>query len=183
MMTKYICFEKMSDHNHESLENKSSLLSTVAQQKTIEFHELNYRTKAIHFTMSRNENFTAVTTNQIRGTIESYKLQRYGRSTETLESLEAFVNERKPAPENEHNSFIIGFEKSSKDDENVWFRYAVSTKRLLRSAVDAEKIHVDSTYKMIIQNCPVSVIGCTDMNRHFHPLAIMVSSNEKWEDY
>lgn len=181
---KIYLFKKNRDHNHDQLgENKSSILSDEAKQRIIELHELKHHTKAIHFIMSRDEKFISVTTNQIRGAIASYKLKKYGSSRETMAGVEAFAQENMTVPDDEHKPYIIGFEKSADDDDDVWFRFAVSTKRLLKSAVVAKNFHVDSTYKIIIQNFPVSVIGCSDMNRRFHPLAIMVSTNEKWEDY
>lgn len=93
-MERYICSKNNRDHNHDQLdENKSSKWSNAAKQKIIELHELKHHTKAIHFNMSRDENLTSVTTNQIIGTIASYKPKKYGTFREAMASLETFAQE------------------------------------------------------------------------------------------
>jgi hypothetical protein len=43
--------------------------------------------------------------------------------------------------------------------------------------------HVDGTYKIIKYNFPLIVLGITDMERHFHPIAFMFTSHEQEQDY
>lgn len=44
-------------------------------------------------------------------------------------------------------------------------------------------VRADGTYKLIWQGFPVIVVGTIDVDRHFHCLAIAVTSNETMTDY
>lgn len=54
---------------------------------------------------------------------------------------------------------------------------------LLKSAVEVNKVHCDSTYKLIWQGYPVVQIGTTDAQRKFHPFGLAVCTHETTEDY
>ena len=43
--------------------------------------------------------------------------------------------------------------------------------------------HIDGTYKIIKYNFPLIVLGITDMERQFHPIAFMFTSHEQEQDY
>jgi hypothetical protein len=43
--------------------------------------------------------------------------------------------------------------------------------------------HIDGTYKIVKYNFPLIVLGITDMERHFHPIAYMFTSHEQEQDY
>lgn len=59
----------------------------------------------------------------------------------------------------------------------------MTTKRLLRFAILADNFHADGTYKITVQGFPLLVFGCTDMERHFHPVGMMLSTYERTDDY
>ena len=39
--------------------------------------------------------------------------------------------------------------------------------------------HIDGTYKITIQGFPLVVFGVSDMHGRYHPIAFMLTSNEK----
>ena len=43
--------------------------------------------------------------------------------------------------------------------------------------------HIDGTYKIVKYNFPLIVLGITDMERQFHPIAFMFTSHEQEQDY
>ena len=45
------------------------------------------------------------------------------------------------------------------------------------------KIHTDTTYKLIWQGFPCLIIGTTDMIKQFHPYGFAVCFNEKEKDF
>ena len=69
------------------------------------------------------------------------------------------------------------------DQESSMFRIFISTKRLLRMAVNAEKLHADATYKLVWQGFPILIIGTSDYDRHFHIIGIAICTNEKTSDF
>lgn len=181
-------YRKNREHDHDQGINRANILSEEAKEKIIELYENRNKPKGILYIISRDEKFAQVTMNQIKGTIASYKIKKYGNTNITLNQFESFAKERMAVPESEDEAFVILFERSAEeeetdDDEEEWFRYCVSTKKLLQTAIDAKNIHADSTYKIVIQNYPLLVVGCSDLGGHFHLLALMLSTHEKTEDY
>jgi hypothetical protein len=43
--------------------------------------------------------------------------------------------------------------------------------------------HIDCTYKVIKQLYPLIVFGITDIDHHFHPIALMITSHEQTIDF
>lgn len=69
------------------------------------------------------------------------------------------------------------------DDETPKFKFMISTKRLLATALKFTKLHVDSTYKLDWAGHPVTLVGTSDSNHVFHLIAVGVSTNETTEDF
>lgn len=67
--------------------------------------------------------------------------------------------------------------------ENQWFRFFISTPRLLKMSAKAETLHADGTYKLIIQGYPVIIVGSSDMARKFHMIGMAVCMSETADDY
>lgn len=176
-------FRKNHDHDHENVQNRSNHLSAEAKQKIIELYERKLPPKSILFDLHRDERHTQVTINQVYGCISAYKDKKYGKTNQTMAELQQFATEKMPIPDDEHEAFVLGFERYDENDVEVWFRFCCSTKRLLQTAAVAKNWHVDTTYKMVIQGFPVSVLGCTDMDRRFHLLGIMLSTNQRAQDF
>lgn len=101
----------------------------------------------------------------------------------TLNELQKYVEENMNVPDGDDEPFALNFERSGADEEEEWLRYVVSTKRLLRTAIVAQNFHADSTYKICIEGFPLLVMGASDLGGHFHLIGLMLSSNEKAEDY
>ena len=99
---------------------------------------------------------------------------------------------RSTIKDEEDEPFIICHQiKVDEDDEsagppiqNRQFRFAISTKRLVRLASKhSSVIQADSTYKLIWNGNPVLIAGITDKHNHFHPYILAVCSNETQDDY
>lgn len=86
-------------------------------------------------------------------------------------------------PENESTPFILSHECSEPGDKAKFFRFAVTSKILLKNATKSKILHADATYKLIWQGFPVLIIGCTDKRKTFHPIVIGVSTNETQSDF
>lgn len=44
-------------------------------------------------------------------------------------------------------------------------------------------LHADGTYKLVWHECPLLIIGISDIDRHFHPVAVAFSTRETTEAY
>lgn len=69
------------------------------------------------------------------------------------------------------------------DDVDIWFRYFVTTRRLLRNAVEGTNFHADATYKMVFHGYPLIIVGVTDLERRFHLIGMTLTTNERAGDY
>lgn len=85
-------------------------------------------------------------------------------------------------PIDEDTAYVIGYEHSN-EDETRFFRFAVSTQRLLKHSVNAKTLCVDGTYKLNWQGYPFLIVGTVDRSKKFHVLAYACVTNETALDY
>lgn len=109
-----------------------------------------------------------------------------------MEELSSWLQAKSGIPENDDEAFILDYEISDDksppslhvlNEENIRFKFTVSTKRLLENALKFSKIHVDNTYKLNWAGYPVTVIGLSDCDHVFHLLALGISTNETQSDF
>ena len=104
-------------------------------------------------------------------------------------------------PDNDDEPFVVNFfthyeDEELDDDEDVtngtndedfyeknYYRFIVTSKRLLRIAARSKIIHADATYKLIWKGYPVLIVGTTDGNRKFHSFGLAVCTWEKQQDF
>lgn len=65
----------------------------------------------------------------------------------------------------------------------MFFRIAISTRRMLSNCVGIDQLCVDATYKLVWQGFPFLVVGTVDRAKKFHPLCFAICSNERQEDF
>lgn len=179
-------FQKTSPHNHDNIQNVRYHLSAYAKDKIIQLSEHRNTPGAIMFVLSRDEHIQHLSLNQVKNTIAKYKREKFGKTNITLDDLQNFVENQLNVPEDDDKSFVKIFERSPDTDDydgEEWFRYFVTTKRLLKLAIEAKNLHADSTYKICIQGYPLMVVGTTDMGGHFHLIRLMLSTNETTDDF
>lgn len=111
--------------------------------------------------------------------------EKYGSDKLDFGKLEKWLSENMEMPAEDNQPFVLDYEVKI-DEENVdksIFRFCVSTKYLLRHASSIQILHSDATYKLIWQGFPVLLVGTTDADRRFHPIAVCVATNEREEDF
>lgn len=94
-----------------------------------------------------------------------------------------WFEEKLRTPEDEAAPFVLNYDSSQPSAEHKFFRFAMTSKILLLNGTKSKILHIDATYKLIWQGFPVLVIGCTDKEKSFHPIAIGVSTNETQDDF
>lgn len=98
-------------------------------------------------------------------------------------TLEKWCEENSSMPDDETPPFVLSYEIDSSDEDSVRFRFLVTSKLLLRSAIGAEKIHSDATYKLNWYGFPVLLVGTTDLYRKFHVFGVAVCTHETETDF
>lgn len=184
---KYQLYRKSLPHNHDLLGNKSKKVTPKVKDIIIAEFNNNKKPTAIGYvlranaTIPRNEQPNM---RQIKSTIESYKKALYGKDPITMKALTEFVQQHLHVPVEDDTAFITMFERSPSDQQHdKVFRFFISTKRLLKNAENCKNIHADATYKITIEKLPLIVVGTTDINKTFHLIGFLISSDQTANAY
>lgn len=134
--------------------------------------------------------------NQIKYQVKKLKQEFYGSGEISLRKLEKFLQENSATPECEDESYVIGYQvkyspndrildlsgsdlsNDEQDDAKRHFWMLYSTKRLLRLASKVKLVCCDTTFKFLWLGYPAILIGTTDLEKQFHPLAFGFTSAE-----
>lgn len=111
--------------------------------------------------------------------------EKFGAARLHFGSLKKWLKECNVVPEDNNNPFVVAYEMDVNDEspDLSEFRFFVSTKTLIRNCIDIERMHTDTTYKLIWQGYPVLIMGLSDSNRKFHPAGVCVAMNERTKDF
>lgn len=145
--------------------------------------ELGNYPKTIMFKLRQNTEFNFITKNQVTHIINTYKKQKFGNPAVTLSDLENFFRLNNAVPEGDDDPYVVNFDRSNSEDEDKRFRLFYSTKRLLQHALQSNVVHIDGTYKIIVQGFPVLVIGVSDYAKVFHLCGLAICSSEGSADF
>lgn len=96
--------------------------------------------------------------------------------------LNKWYLENRDIPDSDDETFALNFESGTVDEQR-FFRFVISTKRLLKILLSVKQLCVDATYKLNWFGYPMMVIGTVDKNKKFNPLAFACCSFEKKADY
>lgn len=178
-------FHLNRNHTHDTLPNKAWKVQVDIKQMVIEYHINGNKPKTIAYALRKKDipDVNQPTINQIYAIINAYKKAQFGRNPLTLGELQKFVEIHMAIPNEDDTSFIVAFDRSPSNDPQTYFRFFVSTPRLLRMAAKAKNIHADATHKLTIERVPLLIVGSTDMSRKFHLIGITLASNETTQDY
>jgi len=111
-------------------------------------------------------------------------VQRRLRESNDLDHIKKFADEHRydQFECTDDDFFCFGSQYGKGTDENH-FQLAFSSVNMLRNVENRDLFHMDATYRILKLCYPVSVIGVSDVNRKFFPIAIMITSHETEEDY
>ncbi|XP_055307394.1 uncharacterized protein LOC129571604 [Sitodiplosis mosellana] len=174
-------------HTHGDENNNENAVKKICGDIETEIRssfESNMKPKAILYNLVR-KGFTPPTKATLNNFLAKLRKEKFGCERLNYGTLELWLSESSNVPSNEDEPFIVSYDMHIDDENNEksTFRFLVSTKLLLKSAVSVEKVHTDATYKIVWQGFPILLIGTTDSNRKFHPFGVCVSTNERSEDF
>lgn len=187
---KVIILRNQHVHDHEKLLEGKDRQST---EEIIEFitdlfkcgttksadiidHLDNARTKRGLFSTEKNP---------VKRQIE-YMLRKYQNSQAPpmlkLGDLLEWCDQNMEFPSDIDEAFVFAKESSSFDEE-ISFRFAFSTPRLLEELSHQKTICIDATYKLNWHGFPLMVHGTVDRTKRFHPFVYACCSHERTEDF
>lgn len=101
-----------------------------------------------------------------------------------MRKLTDFVKQHMKIPAGEDEAFIVRFERSPKNiKRDKFFRFFISTKRLLRNIANSTVVQLDATHKVTTEKVPIIAAGTTDKNSNFHFAGMTIANHEKGDDY
>lgn len=130
---------------------------------------------------------------QIVYTIQNIQKAINGESKISTFDFARFLKRHSRIPvQDEDKTFILGYDtKQTKGKPNIQkyeadkfdFVCVLTTKRLLKNALNAKTFHADSTYKTNWMGLPLHVFGITDNHRVFHLVALAFSTKENQQHF
>lgn len=109
--------------------------------------------------------------------------EKFGEEKINCGTLEKWLDDNSSVPDDESKPFVLKFEMNCENVDSIDFRFFVTTKLLLKQAIDCIKIHADATYKIIWQGFPLLLVGTTDLHRSFHPFGVAICTSEQQKDF
>lgn len=170
------------DHDHTVLKKEVGIPTAVKNEIKFLFN-LGLKPKAILENLSKKQMGLPGKT-QLSNYLKILKDEKFGPATISLGQLSKWLQGKSLVPNDENEGFVINYEVGFDDEEgDNYFRFFISSKKLLETASQSKILHADGTYKLVWQGFPVLVVGTTDLNRKFHYLGIAVTQGETKTDY
>lgn len=176
-----------SAHNHDDENVKSNAVNKISGELETEIrsmYSIGMKPKAILYNLVR-KHFTPPKKEKLVSFLVSLRKEKFGSEKLHFGTLEQWLKDSSNIPDDENDPFVVVYNVNMNEEkvENSKFHFFVSTKTLLRNAVELERIHTDATYKINWQGYPVLLIGMTDSNRKFHPFGVCVATHECAADF
>lgn len=177
-----ILFRTHADHNHDTIGVRSDY--GITQQTKTEINkllDLHLKPKSILHTLKNIPGLKLPTIKQLNNYLSDYRKFKYGSKAISLEELEKWLQNHIDVPEDIHQVFVMSYCINESDPPK--FRFALSTKYLLKLASCATVLHADATYKLLWQGFPIFILGTTDKNNKLYPFCLAVSNSVTTEDF
>lgn len=127
------------------------------------------------------ENIQLPSTSKMNNFLANLRRQKYGQATLSLSELRNVLQSSTNVPDNMDDAYVVDF--NINDDGNAKMKFFVTSKTLLRNAVDTKLVCADTNYKLLWQGFPVHITGTVDINKKFHPFGISVTDTEELDDF
>lgn len=114
--------------------------------------------------------------------LKCLRKERDGQARINMNDMKKWLEDNSLVPVDKTKPFVSHYEISFYE-KNPFFRFFVSSKQLLSSAIDTTKVQTDATYKITWQGYPLFQIGTPDMHKSFHPFGIAVCMCEQTDDF
>lgn len=176
-------FRADAAHTHENNPNAVETIPSDVQAAINDLFENNVtKPKAVSINLVK-KGFDVPPPAKLKSYLKKLNDGKYGEEKLNSGSLEKWLQECSPLPDDENEPFIVNYELIYENNSEFDFRFMVTTKLLLQQAIESKNLHADATYKLIWQNFPVLMVGTTDLARKFHPIGVAVCKTEQQKDF
>lgn len=177
-------FKTEAKHNHDSLPRSGSGIGVDVKKEIKRLVNYKLKPRSIVLELAK-KSLPIPSKNQLSRYLHSLKLKIKGDTKISLGELQSWLSSNTDVPEEENALFIADFSiwGSEIQDKESGFQFFVTSKKLLKFAMQSKILHADGTYKILWQGYPVIIVGTTDRGKHFHPFGLSVCTNERTEDY
>lgn len=180
--TKVELFRCTSAHTHDESSNIVFKFSAEELQIITELIKKGTKRKAISMALVM-QGFQAPPQTKLQTLIKKLKAEITDRTPLHLGTLEKWLSETSVVPDDETEPFVLRYEIDEETEANPKFRFFVTTKILLKSAIGTINVHCDATHKIVWENYPVLIVGTSDLHKKFHPFGVAVCTNETTADF
>ncbi|XP_037047352.1 uncharacterized protein LOC119082090 [Bradysia coprophila] len=185
--TSYSLYRKSAIHTHKRSPEYKEKITNRVKDIIIDLYKCGRKPKNISFIILADSSVSLKDKPsyiQIRQTILNFKNNGSGSTPLTMRKLTDFVKSHMQVPTDDDTPFVILFERSPpQQSHNKFFRFFISTKRLLKNAADSNIVHADATHKVTTEKIPLIAVGVTDYNSKFHFAGMTLSNHEASDDY
>lgn len=176
-------FRADADHTHDNNPNAIEIIPLDVQEEMRRLFENNVtKPKAMKVNLAK-KGFDLPSEAKFKTFMKKLNDERFGKEKIHCGTLEKWLQENSSVPDSDTKPFVLSYEMNYENESNIDFRFFVTSKLLLKQAIEAKKIHTDATYKMVWQGFPILRIGFTDLYRTFHDIGIAVCVSETTKDF
>lgn len=177
-------YKSASDHDCDKMEIRSFGMSDKLKKQIVKLLDYNMKPKRILLELTKLGG-EIPTMNQLNNFLSQRRKGVSGAKPFSLGDLQQLLDGKREIPDSDTAPFIVDvfIPEDVNDSDEVRFCFFVSSKRLLRNIVKGNRLHADSTYKLIWEGFPVLIIGTTDQDKSFHMAGLGVCSHEKEADF
>lgn len=118
---------------------------------------------------------------KIASYLRTVRKEMYGNCNINFAKMKEYC-EKNSTPNDNDQPFVTAFTIVSNDTVE-YFRFNMSTKRLIELSTRIDFVAADATYKLIFQGFPLFVVGTVDKMKHLHPLSVAITTNEESKDF
>lgn len=187
---QFIVQHNRNAHNHHELDDEDKSIHFPLEMINLIIDCSKKRMAAkriIEHLKDLQSNFNLFVDEKIPSQQQMYYLIRKHKDEETppmisIGQMAEWCEKHSNVPTDDDEPFVFAFETSG-EDKNMFFRFAVSTKRMLADCIGLKTLCVDATYKLNWHGFPFLVTGTVDRNKKFHPLCFSCTSREAAGDF
>jgi MULE transposase domain/SWIM zinc finger len=173
-----------SGEHCDHVESSATGLKAETKNRIKEVYSLGVTTPKTILATIRRDNIQPIPSlMQIRNFLSRWKQSNVSNGAITLSDLVKLSDKHRSIPYNLDEVFVLNILHEVESSIVTSFQVIFSTKRLLSLGRYATNCHLDGTYKLVYQGYPVLILGFTDKDHTFHPIALSLSKNERAKDY
>ncbi|CAF0858135.1 unnamed protein product, partial [Brachionus calyciflorus] len=180
--TKGNCFIADDEHSNHELEQEisTSKIDAPIYEKIVELENLGIKPDGIIKNLIKS-GFQPPKKTTLNNILKSIRKTKKVSNQPTLNDLKNWCEKYNDIPGDEDTVFVAEFECQAFPHQQ--FRVLLTTRRLLKNALDAKYILSDATYKLTYGGFPALTGGTTDKNKNFHPFGLALCSTENNLDF